>query len=247
METKEFTTVYLSKLKIDDLYSLSKSTIDCATPVSENLGDLPNATLTQLETDNFAMGVQMNKASKNVLTPQVAAKNNVRKDRFSEIKRNVTTALKGSDAEKKTAAENLKIFLEPYWNLSTKALNTQTGIIKDMLFKYNASASLKAQAATIGITAMMTGLGTVNNEFDVLYKNRNEQEANEEGPSASSLRTATTNSYSQFCTAIEQAVNFTPTATLTLLFNEIDELRKTYARLVHTDDNDTQANAGAAQ
>ena len=92
METKKFTVVYVGRLKIADLFSLIKSTISYADKVKENIGPLLNLILAKLVTDNQAMEVQMNKTTKNALTPQLVEMNADREDRFAEIKRNITTA-----------------------------------------------------------------------------------------------------------------------------------------------------------
>jgi hypothetical protein len=247
METKEFTIVHLHNLKIDDLFSLNKSTIEYADPVKENIGVMPKIILARLVSDNLAMQQQMNKALKNVLTPQLTEMNADREDRTAEIKRNVTTALKGRDFGKKSAAENLKVFLDPYWETNQKAMNTQTGILSEMFGKYNNNAELKAYAVTIGISQMMTELETANTMFNQVYQNRLVQEAASEGPAATSLRAAATKSYAQFCMAVEQAVNFMPTEVLTTLFNQLDELRKTYARLVHTKEEEPEASPEPVQ
>lgn len=236
MQTKKFSTVHLNNLTIDDLYSLNNSTIAYAAPVRESIGELPRLALAQLETNNTEMGVQMNKSSKSALTAKLAEMDADCDDRFAEIKRNVITAVKGRDAEKRAAGEKLEIFLSPYWDNNTKAMNTQIGVFNELFGKYNANAQLKAQAVTIGISDMMTGLETANSAFEALYKTRNEEGAAVEGPSASSLKRASVQSYEQFCTAVEQAVNFTPSEILTSLFNEMDKLRKTYASLVKRKD-----------
>jgi len=70
---------------------------------------------------------------------------------------------------------------------------------------------------------------------------RNEQVSAIEGPSDSSLKSATSKSYEHFCTAIEQAVNYTPSDVLIALFNQMDELRKAYARLIHKKDKEEEA------
>ena len=242
MQTKEFRTVHLNNLTIDNLFSLSKSTIEYASPLRESIGELPKATLARLESDNNAMGVQMKKALKSVLTEQVATLDLDCDDRFAEVKRNVSTNLQGRNPEKKAAAEELKIFLNPYWDTDSKPLNTQTSLLTEMFGKFKASEKLKTLAATIGITDMMTGLETANTDLATLYQTRNEQGAAVEGPSASSLKSATAKSYEQFCTAIEQAVNYTPSDVLTTLFNQMDELRKTYARLIRKKDGEAEAN-----
>ena len=102
-----------------------------------------------------------------------------------------------------------------------------------MFAKFNANKTLKAHVATIGITDMMTGLETASAGLIVLYQTRNEQVSAVEGPSASSLKSATAKRYEQFCIAVEQAVNYTPSDVLSTPFNQMDELRKTYVHLIH--------------
>lgn len=241
MESKRFYALYPIRMTIDNLFSLSKSTIEYASPVRESIGRLPKAILDQLETDSNAMGVQMKKSLKSVLTDQVTTLDLDCDDRFAEVKRNVSTNLLGRNPEKKAAADELKIFLNPYWDTDSKPLNTQTSLTKEMFAKFNASEKLKTHAATIGITDMMAGLETANTELSALYQTRNEQVAAVEGPSASSLKSATAKSYEQFCTAVEQAANYTPSDVLSTLFNQMDELRKAYARLTHKKEKEEEA------
>jgi len=233
METKSFYALISLRLKVDDLFSLSKSTIEVASPVRDSIGLVPSAILAQLETDNNAMGVQLKKSAKSGLTVQVTELDLDCNDRFAEVKRNISTNLLGRNPEKKAASEALKIFLDPYWDTDKRPLNTQISLTKEMFAKFNANETLTTHAATIGITDMMTGLETANAELSTLYQTRNEQVSAVEGPSASSLKSATAKSYDHFCTAVEQAATYTPSDVLTTLFNQMDELRKKYARLAH--------------
>ena len=120
METKKFTVVDLHSLKIDELFSWFKSTITFADRVIESLSQLLGFILAKLISDFNAMEQQINKAMKNVLTPQLTEMNADREDRYAEIKRNVTTAQKGRNEEKKAAANNLEVFLKPYWDANKK-------------------------------------------------------------------------------------------------------------------------------
>lgn len=230
MEQYEFTTLHVNNLRINDLFSLNKSTIDYAKPVVEPLGGIPAAVLVQLESDNQAMGTQMNKSDQNQKSRPLAELDRDRDDRFAEIKRNITTDLKGRDPLKKAAAEKLKHFLKPYWHAEKRAMNTETGMFSDMLKKLNDDEGLVADATTIGITDMLTGLKTANTEFDTLYEERNSEEASEE-PSASSFKQAAIQRYNHFCTAMELQVNYAPTDAVVTLFGQMNELRKTYAAL----------------
>jgi hypothetical protein len=247
MQTNEFRPVHLNNLTIDNLFSLCKSTIECASPVKENIGRVSKVILGQLETDNNAMGLQLKKALKSPLTVQVTELNLDCHDRFAEIKRNVSTHQQGRNPEKKAAADALKIFLTPYWDTHTKPLNTQISLTKEMFGKLNTNEMLKAQAATIAITDMMAGLETANSMLGTLYQTRNTQVSVVDGPSASSLKSATAKSYEQFCISVEQAANYTPSDTLTTLFNQMDEFRKTYARLNHKKDKEEEASPAKAE
>jgi hypothetical protein len=115
-------------------------------------------------------------------------------------------------------------------------MNTRTVILFEMFGKYNPNMELKAHAATIGITQMMTELEASNSSFNQVYQNRLMQEAAADGPSATSLRAAATKSYEQFCTVIELAANFTPSGVFVTLFGQMEELRKTYARLASVEE-----------
>jgi len=245
MNKKMFSTLHVSGLTIDDLYALTKSTIELATPVKDSIGDLPGAALAQMEADNTSMNARMNRSLKNVLTNQLSGLDKERDDRFAEIKRNVSTNVKGRDEAKKNASTNLKTFLAPYWDAFKKPLNTQTGLFSDLLEKYNADEALQADATTIGITDMLTGLKDVNDQFNELYKARNSQEA-QTGPSASSLKSDVVHSYEDFSDALEHAVNYTPSDTLTTLFNDLEELRKKYITILNRKDEEEQAPAEPA-
>lgn len=181
----------------------------------------------------------MNKALKSAFTGQLSELDAERYNRFAEIKRHISTHMKGRDETKKAAAGNLEAFLSSYWDTNKKAMNTETGVFSEMLAKYKADETLLANAATIGITDMMTGLETANTAFNTLYQTRNTQES-EAGPSASSLKSAVVNSYQQFCMAIGQAVNFAASDVLTTLFNQMDELRKKYAALINKKDEEEE-------
>lgn len=229
---KQFSSINTKQLKVADLYSLSKSTIDYALPVKDSMGDLLKATFTQLETDNTAMGASLHKPLKSGITPLLKMKRDDRKNHFAEVKRNIQTSSKSLDQTKKTAGETLKIFMEPYWDTDKKAMNTATVVIKEMIEKYRADEELVTHAAAIGIIDMINGLDTVNNEFASLYMARNSQQAANEGPTPSSLKIPLTKSYEKFCDVMEQAINYVPSPTLLALFGQMDELRGKYALLI---------------
>jgi hypothetical protein len=246
-ENLAFYALYPVRLAIEHLFSLNVSTIEYAKPVINSIGGVPQAIFSQLERNNSLFGAQMNKATKSNLTEPVTEGDTGRDDLYAEIKRNVNTASLASDPAKKAAGKALKIFLGPYWHMESKALNTETGVFFELFEKYNASETLKAQAATIGIADMMAGLEAANAGFGILYMARDTQETAKKAPSASSLKNSAVYSYNQFCTSIEQAANYNPSDTLTALFNKMDKLRKTYAKLMPKEDKGEEGQEGTGE
>ena len=228
-----FSPLYVARLNNNGVYALGSSTVDLANPVKEEIGGIPAAALAELETDTENLGKQINKNQKSAFTGEVTDLDVERDSLGAEINREVATAAKSSDPQKKAAAKSLQLFLSPYRGLAAKPLDVQTAITAEMLVKYNASADLKSAAVKLGIDGLFTQLGIKNTAFDTLYKSRITESSVKE-VSGSSLRPAVVASYIQFCTAIEQAANLTPSPAIIALFNKMDELRKKYHALEST-------------
>jgi hypothetical protein len=225
-----FSSLHVNNQTINNVFSLVKSSADISIPVQSYLGEMVNAALAKLMADNEKFGEQINKNQKSGLTDDMKPLDKDRDDVQYEINRDITYHLKGSDLGKKAAAQTLKLFMTPYWNAPTLPLNTQTGVVYEMLGKYKASPILVAAARELGIDAKYTLLEVRNNAFDAKYKERND-EAPDRQTSGSSLKPAVVDSYNTFCTAMEQAVNLTPNDQNMALFYKLDELRKKYHAL----------------
>ena len=237
MTKKIFSSLATSRLSVNDAHSIIKSTIDMAIPVQDSIGEIPRATLQVMITSESALSESINKSQKSLITNQLTDINADRKNRFAEIKRTITNAIKGRDAAKKAAAESIKNFLDPFWDVTSESMNTQTGDLFNMFSKYYANPTLLQLAAEIGIDVFMNELQTVNIDFDNLYKTRNNELASKQGPSGSDIKPQAVAAYVEFCTAVEQAVNFNGNDALVSLFNNMDELRKKYALLIHDTKN----------
>ena len=233
MENKQFSTVHLSSLSVDDAYALFQATVELATPVQTAIGEVAKATLAHLADDTRTMGIPIKQAQKSEYTTQIDSLDTDRDDELQDIKRDIVYFCKGRDAAKKAAAERLKIAFEPYWDTADEPLNTETQSIDTLLAKYKANASQQADARLIGIDSKLTALETKNEAFDALYKTRNTEQGNKvANGSASSYRRAATMSYNAFCTAIEQAASYLANDTTTTLFNSMEQLRVKYNALV---------------
>ena len=225
-----FSSLHVNNQAINNVFSLVKSFADISIPVQSYLGEIVNAALTKMIADNEKFGEQINKNQKSGLTDELILLDKGRDDVQYEINRDITYHLKSSDVGKKSAAQTLKLFQTPYWNAAKLPLNTQTGVVYEMVGKYKASQVLVAAAQELGMDAKYGLLEEKNNAFDAVYKSRND-EAPDHQTSGSSLKPVVVESYNTFCTAMEQAVNLTPNDQNIALFYKLDELRKKYHAL----------------
>lgn len=230
MGSYEFSPLYVARLSVNASFALNQSTVELAKPHVAEIGPISAAALSVLESVTQAMGNGMNKSQKSALTDEMKPLDAERDAASDEAFRVTATYLKSSDAAKKAAASAMQLFLSPYKGLARMPLDVETRVMKEMLAKYNASADLKTAALALGIDGLFEAMESKNNAFEALYKSRNEQNA-VRVESGSSQKPAANNAYIQFCTAIAQAVNFTPSDTIVALFNQMDVLRKKYHAL----------------
>ena len=227
MENHVFSPLYVAKLPVNGIYALNKSTLELAEPVVSEIGIIPAAAMTYLETINQNLVISMNKSQKSSYTDEMKALDKERDADIAEIKRVTSSYLKSSDTDKKAAASVKQLFLAPYWGMATLAQDIETGVVAEMLVKYKARPDLLAAAQTLGIASLFATLETKNTAFNTKFMNRNAEYAERE-LAASNVKPAAVAAYIQFCTAIEQAANFAPNDTIIALFNKMDELRKKY-------------------
>ena len=227
MENYSFSSLYVAKLPLKALYALNKSTIELSKPIINQLGPIAAAGLTYLETINNSMILSLNNSKKSARTTGIQGLDTGRDNDINEIKRETSAALKSSNVEKKLAASILQLFLAPFWDIVDLPQDIETGIVDDMVTKYNARPDLITASKLIGIDGLFVSLAAKNAGFDLEFKSRN-AEYSERLDSASSFKSAAEFAYIQYCTALEQTLNFTPNDTVLALFNQLNELRKKY-------------------
>jgi hypothetical protein len=233
MERKTFSDIRLHGLSNVNASGLFTGTIDIASSLRSSLGELAAAALTRFIDDNAAFKLQLNQSQKSALTGPLKDADINRDAIINDTKRKITFCMKDRDAAIKSEAAALKLFFEPYWHIDTAPFNTETDLIYDLLKKYNENAALKAKGVAIGIDAMMIELEPANTAFYELYKQRIAEKGDQKDTTSSSdLRPAVTQSYIDFCSAIEQTVNLMPSNAINTLFNQMDALRKTYHALI---------------
>lgn len=231
MKKLAFSTLYIFRLSVENLFGLVKSTLFSAAAVKSNLSDLCVATLKQLISDFEKYQQVVKKQRKSELTEKLLLADNDRNDRFGEIKRNISLHIKGRDTKKKAFAKSLEYFFKPYWDLETKPLNTETALLDEMFEKYSGKSDIQTAALNIGIDMMLSELEISNKAYDEMYILRMGESADLPDESATAQKSTLCDSYTEFCRAIEQAANFTPSESVLSLFKSMDELRSKYHAL----------------
>jgi hypothetical protein len=230
MNKFELLSLNAAGLAINNAYSLFKTTIEISIPFQPYLGAIENATLAQFVTDNDHFGKQMNKSQKSDKTNNMNLLDKERIGFWREVKHIESLYLKSPDANKKSVALVLSSFIDSYKDAESLPFNSRSGIFSEIMLKYRSKPELVQAATMLGADSSFAMLEAKNIACDALYKARNDEYAKAEA-SGTSLKPAAVASYNQFCTAIEQAANFTPTLEIILLFNNLNELRKKYHAL----------------
>ena len=219
-----------ANLTVNNAHALFTSSIEISIPFQSFLGPIENATLTQFISDNDNFGKQINKNQKSDKTEELNSLDKERVGFWREVKRIENSYRNSPDPVKKSAAAVLGSFIAPYKDSESLPLNSRSGVFSEITLKYRSRPELMQAASTLGVDSSFGMLETKNTAYNTLYKARNDEYAKAEA-SGSSLKPAAVTSYNQFCTSIEQAANFTPTPEIISLFNNLNELRKTYHAL----------------
>ena len=203
MAKLELSPLYTIDLKINDAYSLIKTSIEVTIPYRLQLGNIENAALDQLIVDNEKFGKQVNKNQKSEFTKDLGLFEKERISFAREIFRITKSYIKSADSSKKAAAEALNFFIRPYKEIPNLPQNSKNGIISEFVVKYKASPDLKAAAVVIGLDSAFAGLEIKNTACDTLYKKRNEEYAARE-LSGSSLKPIALYSHTASCQSDSQ-------------------------------------------
>lgn len=230
MKKVEFSGLRSSHLSNNNANSLFQSTLQVVIPVRTYLGDMGNAILDHFIPSAQKFSEQVNAQYKSELTGTLKQMDKKDDDLFSEIKRGVVFMSKSRDEHKKASAQSLNFFLTPYWDMNTSPVKTQAEDTTDMLTKYRASQDLQAAAVELGIAEFFNELEVSNAHLITTYLTRNNEIGNR-SESGSDLRPDAETGYIDLCNVVEQALNFTPSAELQTLFNDMDALRRKYAPL----------------
>lgn len=240
MNYTSFSPLYIANLNISNLYGFNKAVLDLTQPIIPHLNAIVAAAFNELKSSTNTLGQNMNQNQKNAYTDTVKLLDKERDGYASEIFRVTSSLLRSSIDTKKAAATTLQLFLSPYKGITSQPVSSESSTTDSMVAKYKANPTLVEAGKLLGIDEVFDKLKAKNEEVKVAY-NAKTTEAATKDDSATSAKPAAVAANIQFCTALEQAYNYTPSDEVTALFNKIDEIRKKYHALDKDKPGDTEA------
>ena len=240
MNYTSFSPLYIANLNISNLYGFNKAVLDLTQPIIPHLNAIVAAAFNELKSSTNTLGQNMNQNQKNAYTDTVKLLDKERDGYASEIFRVTSSLLRSSIDTKKAAATTLQLFLSPYKGITSQPVSSESSTTDSMVAKYKANPTLVEAGKLLGIDEVFDKLEAKNEEVKVAY-NAKTTEAATKDDSATSAKPAAVAANIQFCTALEQAYNYTPSDEVTALFNKIDEIRKKYHALDKDKPGDTEA------
>ena len=240
MDYTSFSPLHVNGLSVSNVYGINTIILDLAKPLTTHLNGIVNAAFNELQTTTNTLGQNLNQNQKNTYTNAVKLLDKERDGYASEIFRVTASLLRSSIDTKKAAATTLQLFLSPYKGITSQPVSSESSTTDSMVAKYKANPTLVEAGKLLGIDEVFDKLKAKNEEVKVAY-NAKTTEAATKDDSASSAKPAAVAANIQFCTALEQAYNYTPSDEVTALFNKIDEIRKKYHALDKDKPGDTEA------
>lgn len=234
-----FSPLSVSDLTNKSIFALSKSVSSLFSPLRSTLSPVLMALLDELDLNTQQMGLHMNKNQKGRFTQPLRVLDKDRDALLGEIFRVSSSFLRSSSDDKKQAATELQYFLSPYRGIAYLPANDETAAVEEMMMKFNADPALVTAANVLDLGRVFSAVAAKNTEYKTQYNAQKDDKVANRG-SASNYRPMTITSFVQLCTALEQAYNYAPDDNITVLFNKVDEYRKTYHALIGTDDDDDE-------
>lgn len=230
MTYTSFSPLHVNGLSVSNLYGFNRAVLELAQPIVPHLNAIVVAAFNQMKSSTDTLGQNMNQNQKNTYTDAVKLLDKERDAYGSEIFRVTSSLLNSSIDTKKAAATTLQLFLSPYKGMNAQPINSESSTIDSMVAKYKSNPTLVEAGKVLEVDEVFDKLLAKNEEVKVA-NNAKTTEAATKDDSASSAKPAAVAANIQFCTALEQAYNFTPSDEVTALFNKIDEIRKKYHAL----------------
>lgn len=239
MENHSFSSLNVNSFKTSELNAFLKSNCEICSNFENLLGPVGTAAYRNMTDVSNKMMQSVNNQQSSLFTEELRQLGKERKNELSIIINISTSLLKSAEFATKSGASTLTLFLNSYHGKLSQAQDVMTGTITELITKYKSRNDLQTSAKVLNIAHNFVNLETLNLEFDKKHKSRNAEHA-ERPDSATKLKPEGIKAYTQLATAVEQLANLAPTAEIISLYNQMNELRKTY-HSNHSEEDDSNS------
>jgi hypothetical protein len=191
----------------ENIQSLVKSTIDLITKYKHILGDMGKSVVSMMIKDHEKFIVEVSSQSKNLFYEEIIIEDLNWDKRLKKIKQTIEAGIKSDDEKKKIAAHNLDFFLTQYSSLNCSILYPHKYLQLEMFRCYHADKDLQKSAQLIGIDYVFVELEAINANFITPHESKIEEAGEQLNELVKKERTETINSYSLFCTYMEETAS----------------------------------------
>ena len=226
MKRYRFEKMNFDDMKIENIHSLVKSTIDLIAKSTRVFGEMGKSVVSMMIRDHEKFISEVNYQSKNIYSEEMIIEDMNWDKRLKEVKQVIESAIKSDDEKIKIAAHNLDFFLTKYSSLNCSILYPHKYLRVEMFYKYQQDSELKKSAKIIGVDKLFIELEFINTSFNSLHDLRIEDNDARINELVKNERTQMVNSYSLFCTYMEETASLSSNAELHSIFDMLDELRK---------------------
>jgi hypothetical protein len=230
MEKKKFLTLHTGTLPINSLFGVTSLTVQIGEKFLPNIKlTLLDATFEKLKinTAKFGLLIQNYKRG-STLTSEIKDADKIVGHFFSELKRNLTTDKMSSDVFVSSNAIPLCHAIKSYWNITHLKLITQMEKMLLLFARIDSSAALTNNLLALNYGTLWSNLKQAAATLKSIYDNRI-TEIGAKGDAPFTMRGEVASNYDIFCDLILRAISAAPSENLELLFDEMNEVRRSYA------------------
>jgi len=232
MKRYRFEEMNFNDMTIENIHSLIKSTIDLVARYKDVFGEMGKSLVSLMNKDHEKFIVKVNTQSRNFYSDEIIIEDMNWDKRLKEVKTAIEIGIKSNDDKKKIAAHNLDFFLTRYSLLNCSILYPHKYLQMEMFKNYREDPELKKSAKIIGADKLFIELETINANFNAFYDLKTEETQEQLNELVKNEKSQMINSYSLFCTYLEETASLSSNVELHSIFNKLDKLRKSCVLMV---------------
>jgi hypothetical protein len=223
-----FTQLNISKMSIENLHNLVKSTIQAVLENKGKFGEMGKSVFSLLRKSYEKFIIEVNSKSKTLYSEEMLI-DDVKSDKLvKEIKQIIAQNINNQEDKKRNAAHNLDFFFTPYLCSGFSFLLPQFNLFSTMFTVFQADEELISSAKLIGIDMHIRKLESL-----FLNLNADDRYVINQTPGkliefVADERNALIENYLLFCTYMEESASLSNNNELHTLFYTLDKIRCVY-------------------